>query len=318
MAGTLPYAELLAATALVAVTGLRATAARVRLGRKRVPTRRLKAELSELELAHLLGGPALVADTVIIRMRDDGRLEISPDGRLTVLRRRSGDPVEAELVRQAGPSGRARAVPLRRALTASHPVRRVGARLVERGLLHDPRPLRAAVRARRALTAALALGALLGAAAWVRLLLAHHPVLPTLGGFVLLLALGALWRRATAPGPSALTPSGRSLLERLRAAAGPAVAGGAAGAGLGATDLTYAVGELTLYDWYTADPSTGAADGSWSDPGGSHAGGHDGGFGSWADSGSWSGHDGGGSGSWGGDGGGSWGGGDSSGGGGGG
>ncbi|MFJ8044381.1 TIGR04222 domain-containing membrane protein [Kitasatospora sp. NPDC096147] len=273
MTGPLPYAELLAATALVAATGLRATAAKIRLTRRRAPLRRTGAELPELELAHLRGGPGLVADTVIIRMRDDGRLVISRDGLLTVVRRHSADPVEAELVRQTGPRGRAPAFAVRRALTTSHAVRRIGTRLVERGLLYDPRPVRAVRVRRRDLQGALALATLLGAVGWLRLLIVGHPVLPTLGGFALLLVAGALWHRRTAPDPSALTPSGRSLLERLRDAVGPVAASLPAAGAEQFGETGYAVGELMLYHWYTPDspddPVGGATDGSWADHGSS-------------------------------------------------
>lgn len=280
------YAELVTAISLLAVTGLWAAVADRRLKHPKNRQRTPQNGLPLLEVAYLAGGPVRVADTVLARMEQEGRLIVPSFGQATLTDRTSHDPVEADLIRVVGPSGRAHPATLRRAVLTSRQLGRIDQRLTDRGLLHEPRRLRTSRRAHRLLIGALGLAAALAVTAVVRRLLAPGDGLLPLLAFLVLLPAGLLHRHLTAPGRGRLTRAGREQLEHLRtgtarpgsdrAAAGPSAArrraarpstptlGSAPNSG---EQHGSAIAELVLYGTLAEDPAAAPAD--WSaDPGG--------------------------------------------------
>ncbi|MFJ9518752.1 TIGR04222 domain-containing membrane protein [Kitasatospora sp. NPDC101801] len=292
------YAELVTAISLLAATGLWAAVADRRLKHPRNRQRTPQNGLPLLEVAYLAGGPVRVADTVLARMEQEGRLIVPRFGQATLTDRTSHDPVEADLIRVVGPSGRAHPATLRRAVLTSHQLGRIDRRLTDRGLLHEPRRLRAARRAHRLLIGALGLAAALAVTAVVRRLLAPGEGLLPLLAFLVLLPAGLLHRHRTAPGRGRLTRAGREQLEHLRtgtarpgsdrAAAVPSAArlraarpstptlGSAPNSG---EQHGSAIAELVLYGTLAEDPADWSADSggtAYGDGGAAYAGGGDG------------------------------------------
>ncbi|KQV20564.1 MULTISPECIES: TIGR04222 domain-containing membrane protein [unclassified Kitasatospora] len=290
------YVELAVAAGLVAVTGLWSTAANHRLKHPKNPQRTPHNGLPLLEAAYLAGGPARVADTVLARMEQEGRLIVPRTGQATLTDRTSHDPVEADLIRVVGPTGRAHPATLRRAVLTSRHLRLIDRRLTDRGLLHRPRQQRAAVRANLLLLGAVGLGAALGAVAVTRRLLAPGDGLLPLLAFLVLLPAGLLWQRRTSPGRGRITRAGHEQLEHLRTgtarpAPHPAPSQAAAGrraappstAPLGSApnageQLGVAIAELVLYGTLAEDPADWSADldgTTYGDSGSSDSGGFD-------------------------------------------
>ncbi|MER5865351.1 TIGR04222 domain-containing membrane protein [Kitasatospora sp. NPDC002040] len=272
----MPYTELIIATGLLALTGLWAGFTGRRMERAGKHPHRPQNGLPLLEAAYLAGGPVRVADAVIARMEQEGRLIVPRTGQATLTDRTSHEPAEADLIRVVGPTGRAHLATMRQAVLRSPQVRRIGRRLADRGLLYQPRRQRRALRANRLLLIALGLGTALGVLAGVRRLLTPGgSLLPALG-FVLLLPLGLLWQRLTAPARSRITPAGMEQLEHLRKGVGwdphgrpraartparPSTAplGSAPNSGI---QLGVALAELVLYGTLAHDPDTDGSDGS--------------------------------------------------------
>ncbi|MFD0569780.1 TIGR04222 domain-containing membrane protein [Kitasatospora gansuensis] len=140
-----------------------------------------------------------MADTVIARMEQEGRLIVPRSGQATLTDRTSHEPIEADLIRVVGPTGRAHLATLRRAVLTSRHLHRIDRRLTDRGLLHQPRQQRSALRANRLLLGALGVGAALGAVAVTRRLLTPGDGLLPLLAFLVLLPAGLLWQCRTAP-----------------------------------------------------------------------------------------------------------------------
>ncbi|WP_344447829.1 TIGR04222 domain-containing membrane protein, partial [Kitasatospora nipponensis] len=165
----------------------------------------------------LAGGPARVADTVVVRMQQEGRLIVSRSGQVTVTDRNARDVVEAVLITAAGASGRVELSTLRRTVSRSEHVQRIGDGLAARGLMRRPDLYRKAVNARKLLWfaefAVIVLG-VVSAFQWFGASVSEQgtevaPFFPFLG----LLLIGVFWLAATRPERSRITPAGVRQLE---------------------------------------------------------------------------------------------------------
>ncbi|MEU3463310.1 TIGR04222 domain-containing membrane protein [Streptomyces sp. NPDC006733] len=97
-----------------------------------------EAPRDPLETAFLSGGPGRVADTVIAAMHGDGRIAVTPPGRLTVIRPVAQNPVEVALLEAVGAEWDGGLRQVRTAVLTGPSVQSIGDRLARRGLFFQP------------------------------------------------------------------------------------------------------------------------------------------------------------------------------------
>ncbi|MGK4580654.1 TIGR04222 domain-containing membrane protein [Kitasatospora sp. HPMI-4] len=219
------YTEFAAATILTVGAGLWTSGALQRMRRVPNPQGLPGRGLPLPETAFLAGGPARVAEVVIVRMQQEGRLIVSRDGLATVTDAEPTDPAEAVLIGAAGPGRQRELAVLRRAVMRSAEIQRIGDRLAERGLMRRPELYRAAVRARRFLQLSLLTTlvlTVLTTALWASQPgTARDTSTPPFFAFLGLLLLGAVWLTATKPGSDRVTPAGLRQLSLMKTGSSP-------------------------------------------------------------------------------------------------
>ncbi|MER5640112.1 TIGR04222 domain-containing membrane protein [Kitasatospora sp. NPDC002227] len=212
------YSLFVLAAVLVLGTGLDVSAARYRLRRVPNPSGLPGRALPLLDTAFLAGGPARVADTVIVRMQQEGRLVVSRDRQATVTDGQPRDEIEAVLIGTAGPGRRERLDVLRAKMMRSEHVQLIGDRLADRGLMRRPTLIRRVVAARWCLVAALLVTLVLGVLATVHWVDApgQGTSTPPVFAFTGLFLLGLFWYAASGPGSGRITPAGLRQLTLMR------------------------------------------------------------------------------------------------------
>jgi uncharacterized protein (TIGR04222 family) len=97
---------------------------------------------SVYEAAFLVGGPRRVVDTVITTMHEDQRVQVTPHGRLQVLRPVAANDIEGAVLAACGPEWQADLRQVRDAVMRSSAVQEIGDELAAHGLLHRPDSIR--------------------------------------------------------------------------------------------------------------------------------------------------------------------------------
>ncbi|AUG80108.1 hypothetical protein CFP65_5404 [Kitasatospora sp. MMS16-BH015] len=211
------YWEFVLAAVLVVCAGLGVSTTRHRLRHVPNPAGLPGRGLPLLDTAFLAGGPARVADTLIVRMERDGRLIVSRDRYATVTDGQPRDEIEAVLIGTAGPARRERLDLLRAKVMCSGHVQRIGDQLADRGLMRRPDLIHRVVAARWVLLASLFTTLGLGTVATVAWLGRRGEAgTPPFFAFLGLLLLGLVWYASSRPGAARITPAGLRQLALMR------------------------------------------------------------------------------------------------------
>jgi uncharacterized membrane protein YgcG len=120
------------------------------------------SSLDVYDIAHLVGGPSLVADAAVVALVQGGHVRVDPAGQLSAVGPRRRHPVEAAVLDAIGTRPRHSLPTVRRRLAGDRRVTDIGERLTVHGLLggrprlfpgRDPVPTREGRRAVKALRA---------------------------------------------------------------------------------------------------------------------------------------------------------------------
>jgi len=121
------------------------------------------SSLDVYDIAHLVGGPSLVADAAVVALVQGGHVRVHATGGLYAVGHRRRHPAEAAVLDAIGTRPRHSLPTVRRRLAADRRVTDIGARLTTHGLLggrtrlfpgRDPVPTREGRRVLKALRAA--------------------------------------------------------------------------------------------------------------------------------------------------------------------